>query len=85
MGLTPYRLLPLEPFELDAVGFDSGVAQPALLVGLVVLEVAFEPLDVAVALEGEDVGRKLYDPAAKHRERRIYGCHGDIEAQRLRR
>jgi len=31
-------------------------AQPPHLVLLVVLEVALEPLDVTVALEGEDVG-----------------------------
>ena len=31
-------------------------SQPAHLVGLVILEVALEPFDVAVALEGEDVG-----------------------------
>src|SRR5262245_22247387 len=32
--------LPLEPLEFDAVRFDCGVAQTALLVGLVVLEIA---------------------------------------------
>jgi hypothetical protein len=34
---------------------DRGIAEAALLVFLVVLEVAFEPLDVAVALEGREM------------------------------
>jgi ribosomal protein L3 glutamine methyltransferase len=40
--------------EVDA--FHRICTQPALLVGLVILEIALEPLDVAVALEGEHVG-----------------------------
>ena len=38
------------------MGLDGGVAQTALLVFLVVGEVALEPLDLAVALEGQVVG-----------------------------
>src|SRR5690606_36047804 len=45
----------LEPLELDPVRLDCSVAEAALLVFLVGLEVALEPLDVAVALEGQDV------------------------------
>src|SRR5689334_8135188 len=49
---------------LDAVR-DGGVgAEPAHLVGLVVLEVALEPLDMAVALEGEHVGRDAVEEPA---------------------
>ena len=36
---------------------DDGIlAEPAHLVLLVILEVAFEPFDMAVAFEGQDVG-----------------------------
>jgi hypothetical protein len=38
--------------------------EPALLVFLVVLEVALEPFDMAVALEGEDVGRDTVEEPA---------------------
>src|SRR5262245_44570389 len=53
------ELLVLDPVR------DGGVrAEPPHLVGLVVLEVALEPLDVAVALEGEHVGRNpIQEPA----------------------
>jgi hypothetical protein len=47
--------LTLEPLELDAMGLDSLIAKPALLVFLIVGEVAFEPFDVAVAFECQDV------------------------------
>jgi hypothetical protein len=60
-GVRRYRS-PLEPLELHPVRLDRGVAAPALVVRLVVGEVALEPFDVAVALEGEDVGR---DPVAE--------------------
>src|SRR5450759_1192402 len=47
----PAEFLILQPMRNDAV-----LAQAAHLVGFVVLEVALEPLHVAVALEGEHVG-----------------------------
>src|SRR5262249_26777810 len=56
--------LPLELLELDAVRLDGLVAEAALLVLLVVGEVALEPLDVALALEGEDVGREAIEEEA---------------------
>ncbi len=46
----PGKLLVLQPVRDDAVG-----AEAAHLVLLVVLEVALEPLDMALAFEGEDV------------------------------
>ena len=43
---------------------DAVLAEPAHLVGLVVLEVALEPLDVAVALERQNVrGDAVEEPA----------------------
>jgi hypothetical protein len=47
--------LPLELLELNPVGFDGGVAQTAFFVFFVVGKVAFEPLDVAVAFECQNV------------------------------
>ena len=47
---------------IRAVG---GVAQAAALVCFVGVEVAFEPFDVAVALEGEDVGGEAVERVAK--------------------
>ena len=40
----------------DAFRQHGVLAQSPLLVLLVILEIALEPFDVAVALEGEDVG-----------------------------
>src|SRR5712671_8081588 len=48
----------------DAVRDGRIRAQPAHLVGLVVLEVALEPFDVAVALEGQHVGRDAVEEPA---------------------
>jgi hypothetical protein len=45
-------VLPLKPLKFDAVGLDCRVAEAALLVFFVGFEVAFEPLDMAVAFEG---------------------------------
>ncbi len=56
---SPRELLVLEPVRNDAVE-----AQSPLLVFLVVGEIALEPLDVAVALEGEDVGRDAVEKPA---------------------
>jgi hypothetical protein len=50
--------LPLKLLELHPVGFDGVIAKAALFVFFVGFEVAFEPFDVAVAFEGENVGRK---------------------------
>jgi hypothetical protein len=49
------KSFPLESFELDAMRFDRSLAETALLVFLVVGEVALEPFDAAVAFEGKDV------------------------------
>src|SRR5476651_92192 len=38
--------------------------EPALLVGFVILKIALEPLDMAVALEGEHVGRDAIEKEA---------------------
>lgn len=54
--MPPDIPLPLESFELDTVRFDRGLSEAALLVFFVIGEVAFEPFNVAVPLEGEDVG-----------------------------
>src|SRR3954447_25889322 len=48
-------LHPRELLELDAVGDEAVGAEAALLVLFVGFEVAFEPVDLAVALEGQDV------------------------------
>src|SRR6218665_1801176 len=53
-----------ELLELDPLGNEAVGAQAALLVLFVHLEVALEPFDVAVALEGQDVGRQaVQEPA----------------------
>src|SRR5579883_546003 len=58
------RRSPREFLVLDPM-WDGGIrAEPAHLVGLIVLEVALEPLDVAVALEGEHVGRDAIEKPA---------------------
>ena len=56
--------LPGERAVFDAVRFGGIGAEPAALVFLIGLEVAFEPFDVAVALEGEDVGGKTVEEPA---------------------
>src|SRR5690349_3457889 len=48
-------ILPRELLVFDALRHHAVFAEPPLLVFLVVLEVAFEPFDVAVAFEGEDM------------------------------
>src|SRR5215510_11115420 len=57
-ALGAQRLV-LDPVRLVGVG-----AQAALAVGLVVREVALEPLDVALALEREDVRRDAVEEPA---------------------
>src|SRR5262245_7906895 len=67
-GLQRAHSRPLKPFELDTVRLDGGVPETALLVLLVVGEVAFEPLHVAVALERKDVGRHSIEEEAVMRD-----------------
>ena len=77
MPRRPRRaLLPFELLELDAMRLDGGVAQAALLVFLVVGEVAFEPFDVAVAFESENVGRQAIEEKAVMRD--DHGAAGKI-------
>src|SRR6056297_433788 len=72
------ELLVLDALRLHRVG-----AEAADLVGLVFAEVALEPLDVAVALEGEDVGAEpVHEPAvvADH-----HGAAGELLQRVLER
>src|SRR6188768_3865425 len=59
-GFKSHRVCgPLSPREFlvfDALGQHGILTEPPLLVLLVVGEIALEPLDVAVPLEGQDVG-----------------------------
>jgi hypothetical protein len=48
---SPHELLVLHPLRLQRVGSEA-----PFLVFLVILEVALEPFDMRLALEGEDVG-----------------------------
>src|SRR5689334_18002009 len=73
--LSPRKLLILQPVRNDRVR-----AQPAHLVGFVILEVALEPLDMAVALEGEDVRRDAIEKPAVVAD--DHGASGEI-LQRL--
>src|SRR5205809_6041553 len=66
--------LPAELLELDAVGDEAVGAQPAFLVLFVGREVALEPFDLAVALEGQDVGRQpVEEPAVVGDDHRTAG------------
>src|SRR5690606_4043472 len=58
-GPPSLQRLEAQPVRLRALG-----AEPALLVFLVLAVVALEELDVAVALEGEDVGRDAVEEPA---------------------
>src|SRR5688572_20098122 len=58
------RLLRTDRLVLDAVRLVRVGAEAALAVGFVVLEVAFEPLDVRVAFESEDVRRDAIEEPA---------------------
>ena len=49
------RTLPAELLVLQPVRNDAVLAEPAHLVLLIVLEIALEPFNMAVAFEGEDV------------------------------
>src|SRR5262245_60635509 len=53
-----------EVLVFDALRQDRVLAEAALLVLLVILEIALEPLDVAVALEGQNVGGNAIEEEA---------------------
>jgi hypothetical protein len=60
---------------------DDGIlSQPAHLVFFIVLEIAFEPFDVAIALKGEDVGGDAVEEPAVVAD--DHGAAGEI-LQRL--
>src|SRR5690242_9267713 len=83
---TGSEALPAELLVLDAVGDQAVGAQATLLVVLVGLEVAFEPLDLAVALEGEDVGAEaVEEPAVVADHHRAAGEVVQRRLQRLQR
>src|SRR6185437_14869843 len=48
--------LPRQLLVLDPVRNDGVLAEPAHLIPFIVLEIALEPFDMAVAFEGQDVG-----------------------------
>src|SRR6476620_2699162 len=79
----PPNLASLEALELDAVRLDRGLAEAALLVLLVGFEVALEPFDVAVTLEGEDVCRQPIEEEAIVRD--DHGATGEILQCRFER
>src|SRR4051794_19481126 len=58
-NLSPCQLLVLHPVRDDAV-----LTQPSHLVLLVILKIAFEPFDMTVVLEGEDVRRDAVEEPA---------------------
>src|SRR5882757_6457723 len=55
---------PRQFLVLHAVRNDAVLAEPAHLVLFVVLEVAFEPFDMALAFERQDVGRDTVEEPA---------------------
>ena len=58
LGLHANAPLPRELLKFDPVWNERVGAQAALLVFLVAIKVAFEPLDVAVAFERQDMRRQ---------------------------
>src|SRR5689334_18782649 len=83
MSACPRSSSAFEPLELDAVRLDRGFAEAALLVLLIGFEVALEPFDVAVALEGEDVRRQAIEEEAIVADH--HGAAGEIFQRRLER
>src|SRR6478609_6014171 len=66
-AMSTRRIMPRSPRQLlvlHAMRNDAVLAEPAHLVLLVVLEVALEPFDMAVAFEGQDVGRDAVEEPA---------------------
>src|SRR6267154_577867 len=60
----PENILARELLVFDPVRDGRIHAQPALLVFLVILEIAFEPFHMAVAFERQDVGRDAVEEPA---------------------
>src|SRR4026208_445973 len=79
----PGSLAPLEPLELDPVRLHRRVAEAALLAPLVGGEIALEPLHVAVALEGQDVGGHAVEEEAVVAD--DHGAAGEVLQRRLPR
>src|SRR6516162_7368069 len=72
-----------ELFVFDPLRNDGFYAEPPHLVFLVVLEIAFEPFDMAVAFEGEDVGGyAVKEPAVVADD---HGAAGEIFKRLLER
>src|SRR4051812_40157227 len=66
-AMSTRHIMPTSPRQLlvlHAVRNDAVLAETAHLVLFVVLEVAFEPFDMALAFEGEDVGRDAVEEPA---------------------
>src|SRR5262245_11071096 len=82
-GWSSRALAPLEALELDPVRLDRGIAQTPFLVGLIVLEIAFEPFDVAVALEGQKVRCHAVEEKAVVAD--DDGATGEVFQRRLQR
>src|SRR5581483_11561110 len=81
-GLDRTPSTPLEPLELDSVRFHRRVAEAALLVLLVVLEIALEPFHVAVALERQDVSGHAVEEEAVMADN--HGAAGEVLQRRQR-
>src|SRR5579863_9611000 len=77
-SLLPAELLVLQPVRDDAVE-----AEAALLVLFVVGEIALEPLDMAVALEGQHVGGDAVEEEAVVADH--HRAAGEIEQRLLQR
>src|SRR5579863_5559043 len=76
-------LLPAELLVLQPVWDDAVEAEAALLVLFVVGEIALEPLDVAVALEGQHVGGDAVEEEAVVAD--DDGAAGEVEQSLLQR
>src|SRR5437879_6803153 len=66
-AMSARRIMPTSPRQLlvlHAMRNDAVLAETAHLVLFVVLEIAFEPLDMAVAFEGQDMGRDAVEEPA---------------------
>ena len=77
------ELGPREFLVFDALRQDGILAEAALLVLLVGFEIAFEPLHVAVALEGQDVGGDAVEEEAIVAD--DHGAAGEVFERRFER
>jgi hypothetical protein len=77
-AISPRKFLVLDALRQDRVG-----AETAHLVLLVIGEIALEPFDVAVALEGEDVGGDAVQEPAVVTDQ--HGAAGEILQRLLER